>query len=432
MARSLRSKRRRGAQAHPCFPTDENHPRPYLSQNLASIRRWALLGRDDGLKPFESKPTPKGPMSSPEQPDRESSETIAEQINDLFDSVELTKAVNTDEFRHFLDHVPIAIIVSKFFRGDQRICYANKAFETLTGHPIADCAGRGWSILAGFQSDNDPPITLHEAMLKGGEEFLGRFRREQPKLIEVEAYSGLIENEDGTENYRIAALIDVTDRAHAEREEFARQIRDKDILLKEVQHRVKNNLQLVVALIRLEARNEDRGDKVNLAGLAGRIESLQLLYQALSPDVPGDEIDLGHYLSQIAAAVMNTYAADGIRLDLKVDHAPVSVNVALPVGLVVNELVTNSFKYAFAGRGRGVITIQCLRKGQDRYQVVVADDGMGLPEGIVWPVPGKIGALIVQTLRENTRTDLNVETAPDKGVRVTMSFDHKTPTRKTN
>ena len=76
-----------------------------------------------------------------------------------------------------------------------------------------------------------------------------------------------------------------------------------------------------------------RGDKVNLAGLAGRIESLQLLYQALSPDTPEDEIDLGHYLSQIAAAVVNTYAADGIRLDLKVDHAPVSVNVALPVGL---------------------------------------------------------------------------------------------------
>jgi PAS domain S-box-containing protein len=371
-------------------------------------------------------------MASPEPPDRQPSETTAEQINDLFDAVELTKAVNTEEFRHFLDHVPIAIIVSKFFRGDQRICYVNKAFETLTGHPMTDCAGRGWSILAGFQTDADPPVTLHQAMLKGGEEFLGTFRREQPRLVEVEAYSGIIENEDGTENYRIAALIDVTDRARAEREEFARQIRDKDTLLKEVQHRVKNNLQLVVALIRLEARNEVRGGKVNLSALAGRIESLQLLYQVLSPDTPEEEIDLGHYLSQIAAAVVNTYAVEGIRLELKVDHTPVSVNVALPVGLVVNELVTNSFKYAFGGRGHGVITIQCLRNGQDRYQVVIADDGMGLPEGVVWPVPGKIGALIVQTLRENTRTNLHVETAPDKGVRVTMSFDHKTPARKTN
>jgi PAS domain S-box-containing protein len=368
-------------------------------------------------------------MASPEQPVPQSPETTAEQVNDLFDAVELTKAVNTEEFRHFLDHVPIAIIVSKFFRGDQRICYVNKAFETLTGHRIADCAGRGWSILAAFRSDADPKITLQRAMLQSGEEFLGTFRRDHPKFVEVEAYSGVIENEDSSESYRIAALIDVTDRARAEREEFARQIRDKDTLLKEVQHRVRNNLQLVVALIRLEARNEVRGGKVNLGALAGRIESLQLLYQALSPDTPEGEIDLGHYVSQIAAAVVNTYAVDGIRLELKVDHAPVSVNIGLPVGLVVNELVTNSFKYAFGGRGHGVITIQCLRKGQDRYQVIVADDGMGLPEGVMWPVPGKIGALIVQTLRENTRTDLNVETAPDKGVRVTMSFDHKVPTR---
>ena len=246
----------------------------------------------------------------------------------------------------------------------------------------------------------------------------------------VEAYSGLIENEDGTENYRIAALIDVTDRARAEREEYNRQIRDKDVLLKELQHRVKNNLQLVVALIRLEARSERRGGKANLAMLAGRIESLQLLYQALSTEAPAGEIDLGHYLSQIATAVMNTYAVDGIRLNLKVDYAPVSINIALSVGLVVNELLTNSFKYAFGGRGHGVITMECLRQGDDRYRVVVADDGIGLPDGVVWPVPGKIGALIVQTLRENTRTDFNVETAPDEGVRVTITFDHKPLARK--
>jgi PAS domain S-box-containing protein len=351
------------------------------------------------------------------------------QVNDLFDSVELSKAVGTEEFRHFLDHIPIAIVVSKSFRGDQRICYANKAFATLTGHAIKDCTGRGWSILAAFKSAEDSQASLDAALLQGREEFLGTFVLAQSKPITVEAYSGLIENEDGTENYRIAALIDVTGRARAERDEYARQIRDKDTLLKEVQHRVKNNLQLVVALIRLEARNKGG---VDLTALAGRVESLQLLYDALSPDAPTEEIDLGHYLGQIASAVVNIYAVDGIRLDLRMDHAPVSINIALPIGLVVNELLTNSFKHAFGGRGGGVITVECLRKGDDRFQVIVADDGAGLPDGVVWPVPGKIGALMVQTLRENTGTDLNVITAPDKGVRVTMSFGHKLPLRKAN
>jgi PAS domain S-box-containing protein len=320
-------------------------------------------------------------------------------------------------------------VVSKFFRGDQRICYVNKAFELLTGRATKDCAGRGWSILAAFREENDLQATLESAMLSGGEEFLGTFQAEYPKQVVVEAFCGLIENEDGSENYRIAALIDVTNRARAEREEYARQIRDKDLLLKELQHRVKNNLQLIVALIRLEARNENRGEKVNLQTLASRIESLHLLYQALSTEATGDEIDLGHYVSQIAAAVMNTYAVDGIRLDQRTDYAPVSVNTALSVGLVVNELLTNSFKHAFGDRGGGVITVECCRN-QDRYRIVIADDGAGIPEGGTWPVPGKIGALIVQTLRENTKADFNVETAPGKGVRVTMSVDRKPVARK--
>lgn len=361
-------------------------------------------------------------------PDPELSGT-AQQINDLFDSAELSKAIETEEFRQFLDYIPIAIVVSKFFRGDQRICYANKAFETLSGQAANDCAGKGWSILAGFQDEDDAKLTLDRAVLKNGEEFLGTFRTEHPKPLVIEAFSGLIQNEDGTENYRIAALIDITGRARAEREEYARRIHDKDIQLRELQHRVKNNLQLIVALIRLEARNERRGEKVNLQTLASRIESLHILYQTLSNDAADDEIDLGQYLSQIAAAVMNTCGLEGIRLEQKMESAPVSVNTALSVGLVVNEVLTNSFKYAFDGREQGVITIECLRATDDRYRVLIADDGIGLSKGATWPVPGKIGSLIVQTLRENAKADFKVESAPEKGVRVTMNVDRKIAAR---
>jgi PAS domain S-box-containing protein len=370
-------------------------------------------------------------MNSADQPDVPP-ETAVQQINDLFDSVELSQAIRSEEFRHFLDHLPIAIVISKIVRGDQRICYANGAFEKLTGRTLAEFGGTGWSILETFKDETDPKISLQAAMLKGGDDFLGTFRTDEPVPLVIEAFSGRIEEEDGTENYRIAALIDVTSRERAEREEYARQIREKDTLLKEVQHRVKNNLQLIIALVRLEARAEKKGDRVNLAALAGRIESLYLIYSALSADVPRHEIDLGHYLSQIAAAVMNTYAVDGIRLDIKVDHAPASINVALPVGLIVNELLTNAFKHAFGGRGQGVISIECLRMGDERYRVVVADDGAGLPEGVEWPVPGKIGALVVQSLRENTKTDLVVQSTPDRGFRVEMTFDHKLLPRKSN
>jgi PAS domain S-box-containing protein len=349
----------------------------------------------------------------------------SEQVNDLFDSPEFAKAVETEEFKLFLDHIPIAIVISKLLRGDQRIIFANKTYEEMTGQRFADIRGRGWSILQAFKGEDEPNLTMTQALLKW-EDYLGTFRLESANPILVEGYAGIIEDEDGVENYRIVAIIDVTVRERAQREEFARKLNDKDVLLKELQHRVRNNLQLITALIRMDARSQHEGSNVNLDRLAGRIESLQLLYKDLSADGLGQAVELGHYISEIAAAVMHTYAVDGIRLDLKVDHAPASVNVAMPVGLIVNELLTNAFKYAFTVRGSGTLTVRCLHEENTKYRIVVADDGIGLPEGIIWPMPGKLGALIVQTLRENTKEmNLTVESTPQKGMRVTIDFEHK-------
>lgn len=361
-------------------------------------------------------------MASPED---EAVSTSSQQVNDLFDSPEFAKAVETEEFKLFLDHLPIAIVISKLLRGNQRIVFANKAYEEMTGHRFADIRGQGWSVLEAFKGEDDPNITMEQALLKW-EDYLGTFRLERADPILVEGYAGIIENEDGDENYRIVAIIDVTVRERTQREQFARKLQDKDTLLKELQHRVRNNLQLITALIRIDARNQREESSVNLDRLAGRIESLQLLYKDLSTDGLGQAVELGHYISEIAAAVMHTYAVDGIRLDLKVDHAPASVNVAMPIGLIVNELLTNAFKHAFNGRESATLIVRCLHEEDNKYRIVVADDGIGLPEGTTWPTPGKLGTLIVQTLRENTKDmRLTVETAPEKGTRVTFEFEHK-------
>jgi PAS domain S-box-containing protein len=358
-------------------------------------------------------------------------EETEQQVSDLFDSLELTQAVETEEFRLFLDHIPIAIIISKLVGGDQRIVYANKAHEALTGQAWADISGKGWSVLNSFRLEDEPHLAFADALAKG-DDFVGTFKREQPQLTLVEAYSGIIENDDAGKVYHIVALIDVTEREKSQREEFARRLRDKDILLRELQHRVKNNLQLITALIRLDARNQPNEDRTKLDRLAGRIEALQLLYQDLRIEGLGQAVDLGHYVSEIATAVMHTYAVDGIRLDLKVDHAPVSINIAMPVGLLVNELLTNAVKYAFKGREGGVATVRCLHEHEDRYQVVVADDGVGLIADVTWPVPGKLGALILQSLRENVETDFKVESARGNGMRVTINFVHRVQLNKAN
>ena len=193
-------------------------------------------------------------------------------------------------------------------------------------------------------------------------------------------------------------------------------------MLRELQHRVKNNLQMITALIRVESRNlSNTTTDERLARLAGRIESLALLYSLLAGEQRSDSVDLGVYLSQLASAIMKAHATEGIRLNLKVDAWPVSINVAMPTGLAVNELMTNSMKHAFVGREGGTITLQSL-VDDTGCKVVVADDGVGLADGIEWPNPGKLAALIVQSLKQNAGARVTVESHRDNGMRVTIFF----------
>jgi two-component sensor histidine kinase len=179
---------------------------------------------------------------------------------------------------------------------------------------------------------------------------------------------------------------------------------------------------MITALMRIEARNaRGKMDTAPFDRLAGRIESIQILYGLLSDRGTEGTIDLGVYLSHVASAVLQAHAAEGIRLDLKVDVYPVSVNVAMPTGLVVNELLTNALKHAFVGRPSGTITLHSLTDA-DGCRIIIADDGIGLPEGVTWPKRGKLGSAIVQSLQENAKARLEIDSSPEGGLRVTIVF----------
>src|SRR3954462_10875990 len=102
-----------------------------------------------------------------------------EQVGELLSSPELAKAVESDDFKRFLDYVPIAIVISWRVNDQQRIVYANLAFEGLTGQPVAEIDGKTWAILDAFTHEDDHAITLGKAVLSG-EDFLGTFRAERP------------------------------------------------------------------------------------------------------------------------------------------------------------------------------------------------------------------------------------------------------------
>lgn len=350
-----------------------------------------------------------------------------EQVGEILATPELATALESEQFRLFLDQIPIAIAVSEI-KSIERIVYANPQFEKVSGQSAAELEGQPWSALRGEAHEGSQASgegrPLGAAIVEDKER-LGTFRIEHApgEFVTVDAYANVIVDEDDKPAYRLAALVDVHLIQQAQRDEFEQRLRDKDTLLQEIQHRVRNNLQIITTLIRLEARNaRDSAAAMPFDRLAGRIEALDLLYRSLAQDGHGvDEIDLGIYLSQVASAVMKAHAVEGIRFDLKVDTYPVSINVAMPTGLVVNELLTNALKHAFHGRDGGTITLHSVVDGNG-CRVTVADDGIGLPDNVEWPQRGKLSALIVQSLRVNAKAILQIESGPGRGLRVTILF----------
>ncbi len=343
-------------------------------------------------------------------------------VGQLLDTPDLAIALESDQFKQFLDQVPVAIAVAEL-NPNERIVYVNLEFERLSGQAGDDIMDGPWERLAGGGVAPNETRALGLAVSEG-RDYLGSFAMPRGgQTITVDAWSTVIVSDTDLPVFRLVALVEVSSPGAESLNDLQAQVLEKDGQLLELQHRVKNNLQMITALIRLEARGvADRTTGDGFDRLAGRVEALGLLYRAMDQTGGTDgAVDLGVYLSEIASAVMRAHAVEGIHLTLQVDTWPVSIDVAMPAGLVVNELMTNALKHAFVGRDGGIITLCCTTEPRG-CRVVVADDGVGLPAGASWPRPGKLSALIVRSLEQNARARIEVQSAPGDGMRVTIAF----------
>lgn len=343
-------------------------------------------------------------------------------VEGLIESPDLAAALETDRFKQFLDRMPIAVAVSQF-DPTEKVVYANLEFERRSGQTSTTLLGQGWQNLPGVATTPQPECALGAAIVEG-DGYLGTFSMPQgDSRMLVDAWSNVIDDDHGKPAFRLVALVAAAQRDASILDELEQQVREKDTQLLELQHRVKNNLQMITALIRVEARGvSDLSTGEGFDRLAGRVEALGLLYRALGDTAGEGVVDLGIYLSEIASAVMRAHAVESIHLDLQVDTWLVAIDVAMPTGLVVNELLTNALKHAFEGRDGGSITLHSRTDAMGGCRVLVADDGVGLPQGSSWPKPGKLSALIVRSLLQNAAARMDVKSAPNQGMQVEIWF----------
>jgi two-component sensor histidine kinase len=186
--------------------------------------------------------------------------------------------------------------------------------------------------------------------------------------------------------------------------ELQRRAEEKDQLLQELQHRTKNNLQVISSLVRLQAQRAGLPEvREELEKITTRIESLRLLHDKLYGAREVDRVDLGSYLVDFAGAVLRFHGELSARVRLVADVGKVMVptQTAVPLGLITNEFVTNSLKYAFDGRG-GQIGIDVERTGDDETAVRLWDDGKGMPEE---PRSGT-GTYLIENLARQIASDV--------------------------
>jgi len=205
--------------------------------------------------------------------------------------------------------------------------------------------------------------------------------------------------EDG---YVYLYALDITQRIRAE-EQVKASLAEKEMLLREIYHRVKNNLQVVSSLLSLQGfRIKDPKVRGLIEDCKDRIMAMSLVHDNLCHSSTLATIDLGAYIARVGESLIRSQAGLAQRVDLLVEAEGVEVNTdtAMPLGLAINELLTNCFKYAFPEQARGTIWAQARRLADEEVELLVADDGVGLPPGFALEEASSLGLKIVKDLVE--------------------------------
>lgn len=201
---------------------------------------------------------------------------------------------------------------------------------------------------------------------------------------------------------RIFTLIlrDITERKREE-DKVRASLREKEILLKEIHHRVKNNLQIISSLLNLQSAHirDPRALEVFKEG-QGRVRSMALIHEKLYQSEDLARVDFSEYISNLAVYLFRSYEvhAGAVALDVDAEDVLLGVDTAIPCGLIINELVSNSLKHAFPGGGGGSINIRLRPADAEHLTLTVADDGVGLPEGFDARRTSSLGLQLVNTL----------------------------------
>ncbi|BAW31716.1 MAG TPA: histidine kinase dimerization/phosphoacceptor domain -containing protein [Methanothermobacter sp.] len=180
------------------------------------------------------------------------------------------------------------------------------------------------------------------------------------------------------DNYAVIVARDIIGRKKLE-EELRKSLEEKEILLKEMHHRSKNNLQIISSLLNLQAMTTD-AKKETFKETQDRIKSMALIHEQLYQSEDLARINFKEYAEKLIKNLLNSYPmGKSVTTKLDIENITLEVDTAIPLGLIMNELLTNTLKYAFFGKDKGTIEVT-FKRLKDNLELKIADDGIGFPE----------------------------------------------------
>ena len=203
-------------------------------------------------------------------------------------------------------------------------------------------------------------------------------------LAILAVFVGLLYNRSRIKQRTNETLQLSQEKINEQNDELKELLSEKEWLLKEIHHRVKNNLQIVISLLNAQsAQLENKDALMAIQNSQHRMHAMSLIHQKLYQSDSLSTIDMSWYISELVHYLNEGFEASGRRIRYNLDTEPVELDAtqAIPLGLILNEAISNALKYAFTGRSSGKVSISLKAAANDTYRLEIADDGVGLPEG---------------------------------------------------
>ncbi len=315
-----------------------------------------------------------------------------------------------ERFRNVFTQSPIGI---QIYDLDGRLVDMNESCMEILGVEGIEEAKK-------FVLFEEPFITEEtKGMIQGGEtvrfELQLDFDAVKEKTLMATSRSGTcyldclvapLGREDDVDRRRLVLMQDVTERRIAE-ERIRASLKEKEVLLKEVHHRVKNNLQIISSLLNLQSKyiKDDQALEM-FKESRNRIRSMTLIHEKLYRSKDLANIDVAEYIQNLSSNLFRSYSAGRVNLRTQVDDILLGVDTAIPCGLIINELVSNSLKHAFPEK-QGEILVN-LHRDNGKFTLIVRDNGVGFPEHVDFRNTDSLGLQLVCTLTDQLDGDIEL------------------------